>query len=558
MGYILQNQVKPLTIELQDFVYEDQSPQNVFDDITEFANDLILEINSSLVSTLEDNAERIEFGLRLGYWDAFLYDLRIRNVLYLADGTVALPSLTFYEDQDSGLYRWTAGGVSHVGITIDATKLFDISGTAIIINDDGDDVDFTIEGDVDTGLFVCDGGTNMVLMGSTANNTDFPRTKLFVSSGDTTETVGDIVGIVGEAASNGTFHARGVSGVSRTNGAFRGQGVFGRGMVSNTADTADSVGVLALANDTHAGGPNYAIRSSALNGATNFSFYGTDGDLYNSGGGEFALPADRSFIIDGRSTVRLDNTPVMDVNVTINTTTATDDVPVIDLDILRDSGDTGGTHGLRVGMGTSNMANTEWSFVFGATYDTSNCATATSNCAAFYAGTPSAVSASCNDYGVYVATGYDIAGYFDGVVLVGANANLTDFANAQAVISQGNTGDSNNNNLGLVAEAITDGALGCAALYAYGGVTAGADTGIAYGIRAYSEATHGGGDNIAILAGASNGAVDYSLYGVRGRMRSNLVGTPIFANNAAAVAGGLTVGTFYRTGADPDLLCIVH
>ncbi len=33
---------------------------------------------------------------------------------------------------------------------------------------------------------------------------------------------------------------------------------------------------------------------------------------------------------------------------------------------------------------------------------------------------------------------------------------------------------------------------------------------------------------------------------------------PIYANNAAAVAGGLAAGALYRTNGDPDLLCIVH
>jgi hypothetical protein len=33
---------------------------------------------------------------------------------------------------------------------------------------------------------------------------------------------------------------------------------------------------------------------------------------------------------------------------------------------------------------------------------------------------------------------------------------------------------------------------------------------------------------------------------------------PAYANNAAAVAGGLGIGNFYRTGSDPDTLCIVH
>jgi hypothetical protein len=35
-------------------------------------------------------------------------------------------------------------------------------------------------------------------------------------------------------------------------------------------------------------------------------------------------------------------------------------------------------------------------------------------------------------------------------------------------------------------------------------------------------------------------------------------GIPIYATNAAALAGGLLVGDFYRTGADPDLVAIVH
>lgn len=33
---------------------------------------------------------------------------------------------------------------------------------------------------------------------------------------------------------------------------------------------------------------------------------------------------------------------------------------------------------------------------------------------------------------------------------------------------------------------------------------------------------------------------------------------PIYANNAAALAGGLVAGDFYRTGADPDHVCVVH
>jgi hypothetical protein len=37
-----------------------------------------------------------------------------------------------------------------------------------------------------------------------------------------------------------------------------------------------------------------------------------------------------------------------------------------------------------------------------------------------------------------------------------------------------------------------------------------------------------------------------------------VVGLPVYENNAAAVAGGLTPGAFYRTGDDPDLVAVVH
>lgn len=33
---------------------------------------------------------------------------------------------------------------------------------------------------------------------------------------------------------------------------------------------------------------------------------------------------------------------------------------------------------------------------------------------------------------------------------------------------------------------------------------------------------------------------------------------PVYANNAAAIAGGLVAGDFYRTNGDPDTVCVVH
>lgn len=42
------------------------------------------------------------------------------------------------------------------------------------------------------------------------------------------------------------------------------------------------------------------------------------------------------------------------------------------------------------------------------------------------------------------------------------------------------------------------------------------------------------------------------------KSKLHVVGLPIYANNAAATAAGLTAGAFYRTGADPDPVCVVH
>jgi hypothetical protein len=33
---------------------------------------------------------------------------------------------------------------------------------------------------------------------------------------------------------------------------------------------------------------------------------------------------------------------------------------------------------------------------------------------------------------------------------------------------------------------------------------------------------------------------------------------PVYANNAAAVSGGLVAGNLYRTGGNPDTVCVVH
>lgn len=64
------------------------------------------------------------------------------------------------------------------------------------------------------------------------------------------------------------------------------------------------------------------------------------------------------------------------------------------------------------------------------------------------------------------------------------------------------------------------------------------------------------GDRAENLVIKSNGNVGINT--VLPTSKLQVVGLVIYANNAAAVTGGLTVGAFYRTGADPDPVCVVH
>ena len=147
-------------------------------------------------------------------------------------------------------------------------------------------------------------------------------------------------------------------------------------------------------------------------------------------------------------------------------------------------------------------------------------------------------------------------------LLIGSNANFTDFPNARFISSQTDSGHSHSYNFGIVGEAVASssdtnlwgvgvygkgnanvGTRG-AGLLGDGGVTNTTDTASAVGVRAYATEAHTGGDNVALYAAAQNSSTNnYALYMSDGNIYSGTGQTWTLAdNNATALnfLGGAT------------------
>ncbi len=77
------------------------------------------------------------------------------------DGDAGTPSITFNQDLDTGLFR---GGSGITSVSSNNNKIADFGPTAIVFNEDGDDVDFRVEGDTKANLFVVDAGNDKITL----------------------------------------------------------------------------------------------------------------------------------------------------------------------------------------------------------------------------------------------------------------------------------------------------------------------------------------------------------------------------------------------------------
>ena len=128
-------------------------------------------------------------------------------------------------------------------------------------------------------------------------------------------------------------------------------------------------------------GDDVASPVDVLNAYCNTTIGGTNGRWLTVN-----LPADAPVLIDGTTIPHTDTDGVLDINVT----TSTND----------------GIATINTNMTTHDLGNTEWAYNIYGVYDSSACATGTSNAAVMFMDTPT-TSVDCNDYGLYIAAGYD-------------------------------------------------------------------------------------------------------------------------------------------------------
>lgn len=139
------------------------------------------------------------------------------------------------------------------------------------------------------------------------------------------------------------------------------------------------------------------------------------------------------------------------------------------------------------------------------------------------------------DNGIANYSFYGLSGkmFNEDEVLIGAEANNTDYPNAQVVISTVDIGASSSNVSGLVVEAVAIPAQPAYAIasiaiskaqsgygvYAGAQPSASSDAGDAVGLFADSSRTHSGGDNLAVYANATGSdTANWSFFGAAGNM----------------------------------------
>ena len=111
--------------------------------------------------------------------------LQLDGTLTLEDGTNSAPALAFRDDLDTGIYSSAANTFNVATGGVERMEL----GTTTIFNEQGEDVDFRIEGDTNNYLFYLDASTDRIGIGTNSPQHDLDILKT-TSGADTSFRVG--------------------------------------------------------------------------------------------------------------------------------------------------------------------------------------------------------------------------------------------------------------------------------------------------------------------------------------------------------------------------------
>ena len=138
------------------------------------------DLNNALAAIVSNNSSSSEPSTKYAYqwWaDTNTGILKIRNsanngwvellqldgTLTLEDGSVSTPGLAFRDDLNTGVF---SSGADTFNIAVGGVERVKMGTTAVVFNDDGNDIDFRIEGDSEGNLFYVDASTDRIGIGT--------------------------------------------------------------------------------------------------------------------------------------------------------------------------------------------------------------------------------------------------------------------------------------------------------------------------------------------------------------------------------------------------------
>ena len=148
------------------------------------------DLNDALAAIVSNNSSSSEPATTYAYqwWaDTTANVLKIRNsanngwitlreldgTMLMEDGSAASPGLSFASDLDTGIFRPSD---NEFAISAAGNERMSLSNSSVIINQDGDDVDFRVESNGNTHMLFVDGGNNRVGIGTSS-----PATPLHIA-----------------------------------------------------------------------------------------------------------------------------------------------------------------------------------------------------------------------------------------------------------------------------------------------------------------------------------------------------------------------------------------